>query len=176
MRPPPRDRDGGRRGRWETARGRPTRFGPRQAPASSDRGGGDEIVARLERLESVVMAIAAHLGIDAGRPARQAGVPEVRGAPRGGGRRGDADHAAGSDDAHAVVRTVARRLSGRIKQYQPPRGYGFVTTPDTPGDVFFHRSDCRVDPATLEPSAAVIFDLVEMANGQFKAVNLAPPK
>ncbi|OLC55950.1 MAG: hypothetical protein AUH92_01125 [Acidobacteria bacterium 13_1_40CM_4_69_4] len=119
------------------------------------------------------MAIAAHLGIEAGRPSRQAAAPEARGAPRGGARRGDADRAPGSDDAHAVVRTVARKLSGRIKQYQPPRGYGFVTTPDTPGDVFFHRSDCRVDPATLEPSAAVTFDLVEMANGQFKAVNLA---
>lgn len=163
----PRDRGGGRRGRWETPRGRPRHFGPRQA-------GGDEIVARLEHLESVVMAIAAHLGIDAGRPARPAGPPQPKGARRSEARRGDGDRAAGSGEAHAVVRTVARRVSGRVKQYQPARGYGFVVSPDAPGDVFFHRSDCRSDPATLEPSAAVTFDLVEMANGQFKAVNLAP--
>jgi len=163
----PRDRDG-RRGRLEAPRGRPRHFGPRQS-------GGDEIVARLARLESVVTAIAAHLGIEAGRPARPAGPTQAKSAPRIGPRREDGDRAAGSDESHAVVRTVARRLSGRIKQYQT-RGYGFVTTPDTPGDVFFHRSDCRVDPATLELSAPVVFDLVEMANGQFKAVNLGPAR
>lgn len=118
------------------------------------------------------MAIAAHMGIE---------VPEVGG---GGVRRGDARKGgvrkdvarrdAGAPDTHAVIRTVARRLSGRLKLYHAERGYGFVVTPDTPGDVFFHRSDCRTDPAMLGPSAAVTFDLVEMANGQFKAVNVVP--
>jgi cold shock CspA family protein len=61
-----------------------------------------------------------------------------------------------------------------MKLYHAERGYGFLVGPDVPGDVFFHRSDCRVDPASLEPSSAVTFDLVEMANGQTKAVNVGP--
>lgn len=154
-----RDRRGPRRGRGET-------------PSAPVRG--DDIIARLERLESVVTAIAARLGIDLGRPAAPARPPRPKGARRSEVRPGDGQREAAPGGAHAVVRTVARRLSGRIKQYQPGRGYGFAVSADTPGDVFFHRSDCRVDPATLEPGAAVTFDLVEMANGQFKAVNLAP--
>ena len=73
-----------------------------------------------------------------------------------------------------MVKTLARRLSGRVKLYHQDRGYGFVVSPDVPGDIFFHRSDSRVDPASLEPSAAVTFDLAEMANGQSKAINVVP--
>jgi len=90
---------------------------------------------------------------------------------RGGERPRPGDKGAG---AHAVVRMVARRLTGRVKHYHADRGFGFVVSSDTPEDVFFHRSDCRVDPAGLAPSDSVTFDLVEMANGQFKATNVAP--
>lgn len=111
-------------------------------------------------------AIAAHLRIEpsATRQGR---------AWRGGTRPGTAPAPATSKD-HAVVKTVARKLSGRLKIYHAERGYGFVVSPDTPGDVFFHRSDCRIDPASLAPSAPVTFDLAEMANGQSKAVNVVP--
>lgn len=125
-------------------------------------------MARLDRLESVVRAIAAHLGIEA-YASRQSGTSRGE-APRDPPRR-DARES-GAESAHTVVRTVARRLSGRIKLYHPERGYGFVVSPGQAGEVFFHRSDCRTDPATLEPSAAVTFDLAEMANGHVKAVNL----
>ncbi len=77
---------------------------------------------------------------------------------------------------HAVVRIVAGGLSGHMKRYNATRGYGFVVSPDATGDVFFHRSDCRADPSTLEPGAEVTFDLVEMANGQLKAVHLEPAR
>ncbi len=120
------------------------------------------------------MAIAARLGIDPARPAPVAREQKPREARRSAARRGDEHREAAPGDAHAVVRTVSRRLSGRVKHYHPGRGFGFVVSPDTPGDMFFHRSDCRTDPAALEPSATVTFDLVEMANGQFKAVNVAP--
>jgi len=123
------------------------------------------------------MAIAARLGIEARHP-RQGGPrrSEVRreDGRRDDPRRDDVRGDAATTDPHAVVRTVARGLSGRIKQYHPGRSFGFVVSPDTPGDVFFHRSDCRTDPAALEPSATVTFDLVEMANGHVKAMNLAP--
>lgn len=117
------------------------------------------------------MAIAARLGIDV--PEIRQGGPRRAEAHRNDARKADARRDAGTSDTHAVVRTLARRLSGRVRQYNPERGYGFVVSPDAPDDVFFHRSDCRVDPTGLEPSAAVTFDLVEMANGQVKAVNLA---
>ncbi len=120
------------------------------------------------------MAIAAHLGIDPAHPVPAAREQRPRDVRRSGAPGGSEHREADSEDAHAVVRTVARRLSGRVKQYHPERGYGFVVSPDAPGDVFFHRSDCRADPVALEPSAVVSFDLVEMANGQFKAINLAP--
>lgn len=152
-------------------------------PYRPQREGGD-LLARLDRLESVVMAIAARLGIDPARPER---APVERHAPLPRGTRHDSPpprhdsptprddrRAEAGPDVHAVVSTVARKLAGRVKQYHTDRGYGFVVSPDTPGDVFFHRSDCRMDPAALEPSAIVTFDLVEMANGQFKATNLAP--
>ena len=156
-----------------------------------------EVLARLSRLESLVLAIAAHLGVEAEpgarhavravRPAAErpdrppspaAGRPDRPRSPGAGapgtGRPG-ASRPGSPEDAHAVVRTVARGLSGRLKQYNPERGYGFVVSAQGPDDVFFHRSDCRADPEALQPSAAVRFDLVEMANGQFKATNLDTP-
>ncbi|HYM91104.1 MAG TPA: cold shock domain-containing protein [bacterium] len=83
---------------------------------------------------------------------------------------------AAAGEERAVVRIVARGLTGRVKLYNALRGYGFVVSPDAPGDVFFHRSDCRIDPSTLEPGAEVAFDLVEMANGQVKAVRVGAPQ
>jgi cold shock CspA family protein len=127
-------------------------------------------MARLDRLETVVRAIAAHLGIETQGP-RQGGTSRSE-APRGAARGDARESGSGAESAHAIVRTVARRLSGRIKLYHPERGYGFLVSPGQAGEVFFHRSDCRTDPATLEPSAAVTFDLAEMANGHVKAVNL----
>ncbi len=127
-------------------------------------------MARLDRLESVVRAIAAHLGIEAQGP-RQGGTSRSE-ALRDVARRDARESGSGAESAHAIVRTVARRLSGRVKLYHPERGYGFVVSPGQAGEVFFHRSDCKTDPATLEPSAAVTFDLAEMANGHVKAVNL----
>lgn len=167
---PRRWRQDGSRSDGGAHRGRPERTGPprRHQAFGSGRAAVEqgEIIARLERLESLVAAIAAHLGIESRASRRDR-------ASRGGPRPGTAPSPSTPDD-HAVVKTVARRLSGRLKLYHADRGFGFVVSPDTPGDVFFHRSDCRIDPASLDPSAPVTFDLVEMANGQSKAVNLAP--
>jgi cold shock CspA family protein len=169
----------GRPGGWERRPKREDRpfVRPRRDPHGEppgDRGGSPEILARLQRLESLVLAIAAHLGVEpesGGRPPRRAGpgpAPRPRPERRAAGRA----EASPSGGAHAVVRTVARHLGGRLKLYHADRGYGFVTSADAPEDIFFHRSDCRADPASLEPSTPVTFDLVEMANGQFKATNL----
>ncbi len=155
--------DAASRGRREGTR--PPRR-PQVSAAERAGTGQGEIIARLDRLESLMAAIAAHLRIEP--PASRQGRA-WRGGPRPGAARAPI-----TPEDHAVVKTVAPRLSGRLKLYHAERGYGFVVSPDTPGDVFFHRSDCRIDPASLEPSAPVTFDLVEMANGQSKAVNLAP--
>ncbi len=123
----------------------------------------DDVIVRLERLEAIVTAIAEHLGI---------GLDRLSGRGRSARRAGGAGRGPTPDAAHAVVRIVARGLLGRIKIYDASRGYGFVVSPDAEGDVFFHRSDCRDDPSTLEQGAQVGFDLVEMANGQVKAVRM----
>lgn len=154
-----------RGGRTTSARParRPRAFGAERAQPEQG-----EIIARLERLEALVAAIAEHLGIEP--PSSRQGR-----AGRGGPRPGPAPAPVPArPEDHAVVKTVARRLSGRLKLYHAERGYGFLVTPDAPGDVFFHRSDCRIDPASLEASSPVTFDLVEMANGQSKAVNVGP--
>ena len=157
-------RDGSaRRGRPERPRPphRPQAFGAERAQREQG-----EIVARLDRLEALVSAISEHLGIEA--PASQQGR-----AVRRGSRPGTGPVPARAQD-HTVVKTVARRVLGRLKLYHAERGYGFLVSPDVPGDVFFHRSDCRTDPDSLGSSTALTFDFVEMANGQSKAVNVGP--
>lgn len=151
----------GRGGRTESTRPprRPRAFGAERAGAEQG-----EIIARLERLEALVEVIAEHLGIEP--PASRQGR-----AGRAHPRPKPAPAPARPED-HTVVKTVARRLSGRLKLYHAERGYGFLVSTDVPGDVFFHRSDCRIDPDSLEASSPVTFDLVEMANGQSKAINV----
>ena len=154
--------------RW----GEPPKARPRGRPVR--RPDGDDLLIRLERLEAVVTAIAEHLGVRsglAGRPGRRPGRrPAARRAPAGETLPG----AAG--EGHAVVRIVNRGLTGRIKLYNASRGYGFLVSSDAQGDVFFHRSDCRTDPSMLEPGTEVAFDLVQMANGQLKAVRIGQPQ
>lgn len=166
----------GRPGEWQRrpkAEGRPF-VRPRGEARREPPAGGAEILARLQRLELLLLAITAHLGVEpeaGARPSRRGGpVPAPRTERRRPAGRGEATPSGA--DAHAVVRTVARHLAGRLKLFHADRGYGFVTSADSPEDIFFHRSDCRVDPASLEASAPVTFDLVEMANGQFKATDL----
>ena len=163
----------GRPGGWERRRKAegPPFARPRREPGP---GRDAELLARLARLESLLLAIAAHLGIES----QPGGRREARRPGRMPGARAERPRSLGPDvpqpagDAHTVVRTVARGRSGRLKQYNPDRGYGFVVSADGPEDIFFHRSDCRADPEALQPSASVTFDVVEMANGQFKATNL----
>jgi cold shock CspA family protein len=123
----------------------------------------DEIVVRLERLEALVTAIAEHLGVHADRLGRR----------RAGARReGPVGPGEAPAETHMVARIAAVGLAGHVKLYNASRGYGFIVAPDAAGDVFFHRSDCRVDPASLEQGAEVAFDLAEMANGQVKAIHV----
>lgn len=126
------------------------------------RPGTDDLVARLERLETLVAAIAEHLGVTPGRR------PPRRAARRMGGR----EPAEAASAAHMVAHVVAAGLEGYVKVYNALRGYGFIVSPGAAGDVFFHRSDCQVDPETLGPGAEIVFDLAEMANGQLKAIHL----
>lgn len=125
----------------------------------------DELVARLERLETLVAAIAEHLGVRPGR------LPPRRAAVRREGGKGPEEAARA---ARVVAHVTAAGLTGHVKLYHASRGYGFVVSPGAAGEVFFHRSDCRVDPETLEPGAEVVFDLAEMANGRLKAIRLRP--
>ncbi len=151
----------------EPSEGQRLRPGAQPAGRASGRPATDDLIARLERLEAIVTAIAEHLGI---RPGRLSGRRSPAHREGGAGRKLGLPEA-----AHAVVRIVAHGLLGRVKLYDTSRGYGFIVSPEAQGDVFFHRSDCQIDPSTLEQGAEVAFDLVEMANGQLKAVRIGQP-
>ena len=57
---------------------------------------------------------------------------------------------------------------GKIKQYHPDKGFGFIATSE--GDVFFHISDC---PEGYEPkrNEKVKFLVVDN-DGKFKAIRI----
>lgn len=60
--------------------------------------------------------------------------------------------------------------SGRIKKVMRDRGFGFIATNDGK-EVFFHRSECKVDFDTLEQGQFVDFDLEVVPKGP-RAKNL----
>ena len=60
-------------------------------------------------------------------------------------------------------------LQGKIKQYDPAKGFGFIGTTD--GDVFFHISDFPVAEGEPKRNERVKFLAVENGD-KFKAVRI----
>ena len=63
---------------------------------------------------------------------------------------------------------------GRVKWFDDQRGFGFITSKDTPEDIFVHYSAIRVGDKghrTLLPGHEVSFEIVTDARGM-KAVNV----
>jgi cold shock protein len=63
-------------------------------------------------------------------------------------------------------------MQGTVKWFNPTKGYGFIESPESKGDVFVHIS--AVEAAglrTLDEKQSVNFDL-EDKNGKISAVNL----
>lgn len=58
---------------------------------------------------------------------------------------------------------------GKIKQYNPDKGFGFIATAE--GDVFFHISDYPASEGEPKRNEKVKF-LVQENEGKFKAVKI----
>jgi CspA family cold shock protein len=64
-------------------------------------------------------------------------------------------------------------LEGKVKWFNPRKGYGFIATPDGP-DVFVHYSSIAGEGfKTLGEGDAVTFDIVEGEKGP-RATNVMP--
>ena len=48
--------------------------------------------------------------------------------------------------------------TGAIKVYLEPRGFGFIAV-EGAEDLFFHASNCEINPADLQPGDLVSFDI-----------------
>lgn len=54
--------------------------------------------------------------------------------------------------------------SGRVKWFDPDKGYGFIIRP-TGEDLFFHHSEVKGDTASLEPGSKVEYEVGENDRG-----------
>lgn len=64
-------------------------------------------------------------------------------------------------------------LQGKVKWFNPRKGYGFIATPDGP-DVFVHYSSIAGEGfKTLEEGDPVTFDIVDGEKGP-RATNVLP--
>lgn len=54
--------------------------------------------------------------------------------------------------------------NGRVKWFDPDKGYGFIIRP-TGEDLFFHHSEVKGDTATLEPGSKVGYEVGENDRG-----------
>jgi CspA family cold shock protein len=64
------------------------------------------------------------------------------------------------------------RLTGKVKWFNPKKGYGFITRDDGKGDVFVHFTAIEGEGfKTLEEGQKVEFEIVEEEKGE-KAKNV----
>jgi CspA family cold shock protein len=74
------------------------------------------------------------------------------------------------------------RVTGKVKFFREPEGFGFICPDDASEDVFVHRTD--LSPAfrsqgeprrTLRPDQCVSYETAEGSQGKgYKAVNVEP--
>lgn len=56
-------------------------------------------------------------------------------------------------------------MKGKVKQFKPEKGFGFITTGDEK-DIFFHFSELKMEGyKTIEAGAEVEFEVVETERG-----------
>lgn len=69
-----------------------------------------------------------------------------------------------SADAAAVVGDGAPREKGRVKWFDPDKGYGFLVRP-TGEDLFVHHSEVEGDPGSMEPNGEVEYEVGQNDRG-----------
>lgn len=73
--------------------------------------------------------------------------------------RGEADEPEGVDESEdAGVAAGPGREQGRVKWFDPEKGYGFLVRP-TGDDLFVHHSEVEGDPAALSPNGEVEYEV-----------------
>jgi CspA family cold shock protein len=81
----------------------------------------------------------------------------------------DYDDEGGADEADLQPTTVqidpeTGKYIGRLKWYNPSRGYGFIAR-GAGEDIFFHRSDFIGDPENMAEGAWLLYDVEETQKG-----------
>ena len=69
-----------------------------------------------------------------------------------------------SADAVAVAGDGAPREKGRVKWFDPDKGYGFLVRP-TGEDLFVHHSEVEGDPGSMEPNGGVEYEVGQNDRG-----------
>jgi len=91
----------------------------------------------------------------------------------GGGGGGGGGHSAHSVHA-ADLPGDGQRCSGVVKSFIPPKGFGFITSDQCPGDIYFARAVMPADMHYMElQGQAVTFELARASDGKLRARSVA---
>ena len=119
----------------------------------------DSIVLEIDRRENI------RTGADNGSSiAASSPEPEV---PANGVETLDiSGNANGADvaKAEAAASDGAAREKGRVKWFDPDKGYGFLVRP-TGEDLFVHHSEVEGDPGAMEPNGGVEYEVGQNDRG-----------
>jgi len=98
------------------------------------------------------------------------GVVAQQGLKGGGGKRT-------SSMPTLLAAPSGMRMSGTIKSFNLSKGFGFITSPQLSGDIFFMKSNLPAEvqdsPNPHLPGQAVEFELMHTQDGNLRAQNLA---
>lgn len=119
----------------------------------------DSIVLEIDRRENVPASTGDGAGITL---ATLAPVVEPVSDPVVSNGDGAVDNA--TDGAAAGAADGASRERGRVKWFDPDKGYGFLVRP-TGQDLFVHHSEVEGDPGAMEPNGEVEYEVGQNDRG-----------
>ena len=118
----------------------------------------DSIVLEIDRRENI------STGPDNGSSlAFTPSIPEPE-APANGIETVDITENTNGVDATEAEADGAAREKGRVKWFDPDKGYGFLVRP-TGEDLFVHHSEVEGDPGAMEPNGGVEYEVGQNDRG-----------
>jgi len=101
-------------------------------------------------------------------------VPNSTGGGKGGSGAGGQLALKGSNGKRtglaALAEPTGQRLVGSIKSFNAWKGFGFISTANVPGDVFFLKSSLPAEAHSMElPGREVEYDLMRAPDGNLRA-------